>query len=294
MDQTMDEQAVFKPRKKKMSPKQIALLVLKYVVLIVTSVIVLLPLVVAFLGSFKTNAEFSSSNVLALPKNFLNFSNYVTAFVDGNMLTGFLNTAIILVFSLAATILTGTMTAYVLNRFKFPGRKLVNNLFLLASLIPSITMQMSVFQIISRLGLFNTRLSVILLYAGTDIISIYIFLQFLENIPVSLDESAIMDGASYLKIYTKIIMPLLKPAIVTVIIIKGVGFYHDFYTPYLYTPKPALQTISTALFAFKGPYGSKWEVICAGTIITMIPTLIIFLLLQKQIYSGMTQGAVKE
>ena len=210
------------------------------------------------------------------------------------MLTGFLNTAIILVFSLAATILTGTMTAYVLNRFKFPGRKLVNNLFLLASLIPSITMQMSVFQIISRLGLFNTRLSVILLYAGTDIISIYIFLQFLENIPVSLDESAIMDGASYLKIYTKIIMPLLKPAIVTVIIIKGVGFYNDFYTPYLYTPKPALQTISTALFAFKGPYGSKWEVICAGTIITMIPTLIIFLLLQKQIYSGMTQGAVKE
>lgn len=290
----MNEQAVIKPRKKKMSPKQIVLLVLKYVVLIVTSMIVLLPLVVAFLGSFKTNAEFSSSNVLALPKNFLNFSNYVTAFVDGNMLTGFLNTAIILVFSLAATILTGTMTAYVLNRFKFPGRKLVNNLFLLASLIPSITMQMSVFQIISRLGLFNTRLSVILLYAGTDIISIYIFLQFLENIPVSLDESAIMDGASYLKIYTKIIMPLLKPAIVTVIIIKGVGFYNDFYTPYLYTPKPALQTISTALFAFKGPYGSKWEVICAGTIITMIPTLIIFLLLQKQIYSGMTQGAVKE
>ena len=265
-----------------------------YLFLILVSVIYIVPLVWVFMVSFKTNAEFSSSNVLALPKNFLNFSNYVTAFVDGNMLTGFLNTAIILVFSLAATILTGTMTAYVLNRFKFPGRKLVNNLFLLASLIPSITMQMSVFQIISRLGLFNTRLSVILLYAGTDIISIYIFLQFLENIPVSLDESAIMDGASYLKIYTKIIMPLLKPAIVTVIIIKGVGFYNDFYTPYLYTPKPALQTISTALFAFKGPYGSKWEVICAGTIITMIPTLIIFLLLQKQIYSGMTQGAVKE
>ena len=94
--------------------------------------------------------------------------------------------------------------------------------------------------------------------------------------------------------FSKIIMPLLKPAIVTVIIIKGVGFYNDFYTPYLYTPKPALQTISTALFAFKGPYGARWEVICAGAIITMIPTLIIFLLLQKQIYSGMTQGAVKE
>lgn len=283
-----------KVRKKKMSAKQIVWMAVKYASLIITSIIILLPLVVAVLGSFKTSAEFNDGNVLALPKNFLNFSNYITAFVDGNMLTGFLNTTIILVFSLIATILTGTMTAYVLNRFKFPGRKLINNLFLLASLIPSITMQMSVFQIISKMGLFNNRLSVILLYAGTDIISIYIFLQFLENISVSLDESAIMDGASYLKIYTRIILPLLKPAIVTVIIIKGVGFYNDFYTPYLYTPKPALQTISTALFAFKGPYGSKWEIICAGAIITMIPTLIIFLLLQKQIYSGMTQGAVKE
>lgn len=283
-----------KVRKKKMSAKQIVWMAVKYASLVITSIIILLPLVVAVLGSFKTSAEFNDGNVLALPKNFLNFSNYITAFVDGNMLTGFLNTTIILVFSLIATILTGTMTAYVLNRFKFPGRKLINNLFLLASLIPSITMQMSVFQIISKMGLFNNRLSVILLYAGTDIISIYIFLQFLENISVSLDESAIMDGASYLKIYTRIILPLLKPAIVTVIIIKGVGFYNDFYTPYLYTPKPALQTISTALFAFKGPYGSKWEIICAGAIITMIPTLIIFLLLQKQIYSGMTQGAVKE
>ncbi len=283
-----------KVRKKKMSAKQIVWMAVKYASLVITSIIILLPLVVAVLGSFKTSAEFNDGNVLALPKNFLNFSNYITAFVDGNMLTGFLNTTIILVFSLIATILTGTMTAYVLNRFKFPGRKLINNLFLLASLIPSITMQMSVFQIISKMGLFNNRLSVILLYAGTDIISIYIFLQFLENISISLDESAIMDGASYLKIYTRIILPLLKPAIVTVIIIKGVGFYNDFYTPYLYTPKPALQTISTALFAFKGPYGSKWEIICAGAIITMIPTLIIFLLLQKQIYSGMMQGAVKE
>ena len=293
--QPVTEDAQASGREKK-HPKagQIIWKIVQYAILVITSIITLLPLVVALFGSLKTSSEFNSTNVLALPKNFFNFSNYVTAFIDGNMLTGFLNTCIILVFSLVATILTGTMTAYILNRFKFPGRRLVNNLFLLASLIPSITMQMSVFQIISGMGLFNNRLSVILLDAGTDIISIYIFLQFLENIPTSLDESAIMDGASYFKIYTKIIMPLLKPAIVTVIIIKGVGFYNDFYTPYLYTPKPALQTISTALFAFKGPYGARWEVICAGAIITMIPTLIIFLLLQKQIYSGMTQGAVKE
>lgn len=266
----------------------------RYLSLIFISFCTLLPLVTAFFGSFKTKTEFALSNPLAPPENFFNFDNFIEAFQKGRMLLGFGNTIIILFFSLVATILTGTMTAYILNRFRFPGRNLINTLFLVASLIPSITMQMSVFQIINKLGLFNTRLSTIILYAGTDIISIYIFIQFLENISTSLDESAIMDGASYFTIYRKIILPLLKPAIVTVIIIKGVGYYNDFYTPYLYMPKTELKTISTALFAFKGPYGSQWEIICAGTIITMIPTLIIFLLLQNQIYEGMTAGSVKE
>lgn len=268
--------------------------IMRFVTLLLAAIITVLPLVTAFFGSFKTKLEFADSNPLAPPKSFLYFDNFVTAFKKGNMVLGFTNTIIILFISLIATIITGTMTAYILNRFKFPGRNLINNLFLVASLIPSITMQMSVFQIITKLGLFNTRWSTIILYAGTDIISIYIFVQFLENISTSLDESAIMDGASYFTIYRKIILPLLKPAIVTVIIIKGVGYYNDFYTPYLYMPKTELKTISTALFAFKGPFGSQWEIICAGSVITMIPTLIVFLLLQDQIYAGMTSGSVKE
>lgn len=283
-----------KPRKRKKQARNILWDMIRYLSLILVTICTLLPLMTAFLGAFKTKSEFAESNPLALPENFFNFDNFIMAFRDGKMLLGFTNTIIILFFSLVATVLTGTMTAYILNRFKFPGRKLINSLFLVASLIPSITMQMSVFQIINKLGIFNTRLSTIILYAGTDIISIYIFVQFLENISTSLDESAIMDGASYFTIYRKIIFPLLKPAIVTVIIIKGVGYYNDFYTPYLYMPKKELKTISTALFAFKGPYGSQWEVICAGAVITMIPTLIIFLLLQRQIYDGMTAGSVKE
>ena len=136
-------------------------------------------------------------------------------------------------------------------------------------------------------------LATIILFAGTDIISIYIFLQFLEGIPYTLDEAAIVDGASFPRIFTTIIIPLLKPAIVTVIIIKGIGFYNEFYTPYLYMKDKSLQVISTSLYAFQGPYGTQWEVICAACIITMLPTLIIFLLLQKHIYSGLTMGAVK-
>ncbi len=267
--------------------------VLRYGILIAASLIIIAPMLVVLIGAFKTNEELLTTGPLTLPENWMNFNNFIKAWTKGRMATGFMNTAIILVVSLAATIMTGTMTAYVLNRFQFRGRGLIKALFLIASLIPSITMQMSIFQIIVGLGVYNTRLATIILFAGTDIISIYIFLQFLEGIPYTLDEAAIVDGASFPRIFTTIIIPLLKPAIVTVIIIKGIGFYNEFYTPYLYMKDKSLQVISTSLYAFQGPYGTQWEVICAACIITMLPTLIIFLLLQKHIYSGLTMGAVK-
>lgn len=267
--------------------------VLVYLTLIIGVALTIAPLVVIVFGSFKTNNELLTTGVLTPPQNWGNFENYSRAWTEGKMLLGFANTLIIMVVSIAATIMTGTMTAYVLSRFNFTGKRLVKFLFLMASLIPSITMQMSTFQIIVGLGLYDTRLSTILLFAGTDIISIYIFLQFLEGIPDTLDEAAIVDGASFPRIFFSIIFPLLQPAIMTVIIIKGIGYYNEFYTPYLYMKSPNLAVISTSLYRFKGPYGTQWEIICAGVMITMLPTLIIFLLLQKHIYSGLTMGAVK-
>lgn len=146
-----------------------------------------------------------------------------------------------------------------------------------------------------NLGLLDTRWVLIILYAGTDIITIYIFLQFLNGISTSIDEAALVDGANYFQIFFKIILPLLKPAIATTVILKGVAFYNDFYTPYIFTMgNKDIAVISTALYKFQGPYGTEWEVICAGVVITMIPTLIIFLALQKWIYAGLTEGSVKE
>lgn len=267
--------------------------VLIWAAMIFASLITIIPMIVVFFGSFKSGPELLETNPLALPQSW-NFTNYIRAWNEGKMLIGFINTFIILIVAIALTILTGTMTAYVLNRFNFRGKKLVKGAFLLASLIPSITMQMSVFQIIVKLGVYDTRWATILLFAGTDIISIYIFLQFMESISPQLDEAAILDGASFPRVYFSIILPLLKPAIVTVIIIKGIAFYNDFYTPYLYMKKESLAMISTSLYRFQGPYGTQWEIICAAIVITMIPTLIIFLSLQKQIYGGLTNGAVKE
>jgi multiple sugar transport system permease protein len=128
---------------------------------------------------------------------------------------------------------------------------------------------------------------------GTDIIAIYIFIQFMATIPKSLDESAMLDGASHFSIYWRVILPNLTPAIVTVVIIKGIAIYNEFYIPFLYMPSQDLAVISTALFRFRGPFSASWELIAAGTILVILPSLIVFLLLQRFIYRGLTAGAVK-
>lgn len=267
--------------------------IFKYLSLLAGCFIALLPLWVVFLGSFKTGEEFHTSGVLTPPQNWFNFANYAEAITRGNMLTGFFNTSILLVTSLTGTIIIGTMAAYVLSRFDFKLKKWIAFLFLLATLVPGVTTQVATFQVVNFFQLFNTRWAAMILFMGTDIISIYIFLQFLDGIPIDLDEAAIIEGASYFTVYRSVIFPLLRPAIATVIIIKGVAIYNEFYIPFLYMPKTSLGVISTALFRFRGPFATQWEVITAGIVITMIPTLIAFLVLQKNIYSGLTQGSIK-
>lgn len=267
--------------------------ILKYAFLIICCLIVIVPLLVVLIGAFKTHEEYIGTNVFQLPA-VPQFDNFVTAFVDGKVLQGLLNTAIILVVSCAGTIITGTMTAFVLQRFKMLFTRAVKAVFLFAALLPNISMQVTVFQIVNMLGLYDSLAAPCVLYIGTDIVSIYIFIQFLDNISVSLDESAILDGCSYPRVYWSIILPMLRPAIATVLVIKFVGIYNDFYTANLYMPSSELNVVSTALYRFIGPYGARWEVIFAGIIICIIPSLIIFLVLQKSIYSNLVTGAVKE
>lgn len=266
---------------------------LKYASLVLAALVMLTPLVVVALTSLKTPAEAATGDPFSLPSNFFNLENYVTAFTGGRMLQGFVNTAFILVVSVTGTVLIGSMTAYALDRFSFRGRTVVLVAFLLAALVPAVTTQVATFQVIDFLGLFNTRWSAIVLYVGTDIVSIYIFLQMIRSIPMSLDEAARIDGAGTWTIYRRIILPNLKPAIATVVIVKGITVYNDFYIPFLYMPSEDLGTISTSLFRFKGPFGASWEAISAGAILVIIPTLIVFLALQRYIYNGFAAGSVK-
>lgn len=278
---------------KKKSPLSIIAIIFKYFMLIGASLVALVPVCVCILTAFKTNEEYNNTSVLDLPESFLNFENFKIAFQQANMLRGFLNTALVLIVVLTASIFIGSMLAYVLNRFKFKGNAIIQNLFTFAVLIPGIATQVTVYQIMYSLGLINHLYGYMIVLMGTDIISIYIFLQFFENLPVSLDESAIMDGCTYFGVFFKILLPLLKPAIITSMILKGVGVYNEYYMSNLYLQNQDLKTISTALYTFTGPYGNQYNYICAGVIITIIPILALFLIFQKQVYGGMAAGAVK-
>lgn len=264
----------------------------KYASLVLWSLVTLVPLVVLALTSLKTPQDYATSGPLDLPKS-LTFSNFTRAFSDARMGEAFLNTTFILIVSVTGTIIIGTMTAYALDRFQFRFKKLVVALFLVATLVPGVTTQVATFQVVNTLGLYNTRWAPIALFLGTDIVSIYIFVQFMRSIPISLDEAAKLDGANHFRIYRSVIFPLLKPAIATVVIIKGIAVYNEFYIPFLYMPSRDLGVISTSLFRFKGPLGTQWEVLSAGAVIVIIPTLVIFLLLQRYIYNGISAGATK-
>lgn len=274
--------------------RQLVVNILKYVLLLFASFVALVPLVSCVITAFKTNEEYASTNVMVLPQSWLNFDNFAEAWKQANMGSAFLNSFMILICVLVGSVMISAMLAYVLNRFQFPGNSLIRTLFTIATLIPGIASQVTVYQIMDSLRLVNTMHGYIILMLGTDVITIYIFLQFFENLSVNLDESAIMDGCSYFGAFFRILFPLLKPAIVTSAILKGVSTYNEYYMAGLYLQdKTRYQVVSTTLYVFTGPMGSQYNYICAGVIITIIPALIIFLLCQDQIYSGLAAGAVK-
>lgn len=268
---------------------------LKYALLVFASFVAIVPIISCIVTAFKTGEEYASTSVMTMPQSWLYFENFTEAWKQADMGLAFFNSFIILVCVLVGSVIISAMLAFVLNRFKFPGNGLVRNLFMVATLIPGIASQVTVYQIMSSLHLVNTLHGYIILMLGTDVISIYIFLQFFENLSISLDEAAILDGCSYFGVFFRILLPLLKPAIVTNMILKGVSTYNEHYMANLYLQtKTKYQVVSTSLYTFTGPMGNQYNYICAGVIITIIPALLIFIICQKQIYGGLAAGGVKE
>ncbi|QHW33165.1 carbohydrate ABC transporter permease [Paenibacillus rhizovicinus] len=260
---------------------------------ILMTAIVFIPILLVVFGSFKTEQELGATSPFSLPANWFNLDNYINAYHDGGMLVGLKNTVLLVAGSLLGNVLLGTMTAYILNRFDFKLKKAVIALFLLAMIIPAYTTEIARFQLIHALHLYNSLGAPTMIYIGTDIMQIYIYIQFLEKISTQLDESAMLDGATYFRIFRSIIFPLLLPATATLGILKSVTIMNDIYVQNLYMPNKHLATLPTSLMSFVSERSSNLPELCAGIMLVLLPSIIFYIVFQRYIFKGLMDGAVK-
>ena len=268
---------------------------LKQVICIGMVLIVLAPIVLTLFAAFKTKADMVNTSPLLLPPVArITLENFQKVLTDKYLLVGFKNTGIILAVSIFFNVMFGTITAFILERFDFPLKKVIMALFFLGMLIPSFVTEIARFKIINGLGLYNTLGAPIVIYVASDLMQLYIYRQFISTIPRSLDESALLDGCSYFGLFRRIILPLLAPATATVIIIKAITIINDMYVPYLYMPKNKLRTLTTFLMNYANAQQGSWQKLAAGIIIIMLPTILIYVFFQKYILAGVAAGTVKE
>ena len=278
-----------------MNTKRVLSQVVKQMICIAMVIIVILPILLTFFASVKQRVDMMNSSPLWFPEfDRITFDNYIKVLTDKNLINGFKNTAIILAVSLVFNVIFGTMTAFIIERFNFWGKKGVVALFFFGMLIPTFVTEIARFKIITGLGLYNSLGAPMVIYIASDLMQLYIYRQFISKIPVSLDESAILDGCSYFGLFRRIIFPLLKPATATVCIIKAITIINDMYIPYLYMPKKKLATLTTFLMNYASAQQGSWQTLSAGIIIIMLPTILLYVLFQKQVLGGVVAGAVKE
>lgn len=267
--------------------------IVKQIICIGMVIIVILPILLTLFASLKTKGDMVNTSPLALPAN-ITFENYEKVLTDKYLWIGFLNTGIILVVSIVFNVALGTITAYIIERFNFKFKKLVVALFFVGMLVPTFVTEIARFKIINGIGLYKTLGAPILIYVASDLMQLYIYRQFLSNVPVSLDESAMLDGCGYFQLFFRIIFPLLAPATATVSIIKAITIINDMYIPYLYMPGNKTRTLTTYLMDYANAQQGSWQTLAAGIIVIMLPTIILYIFFQKNILAGVTAGAVKE
>jgi raffinose/stachyose/melibiose transport system permease protein len=242
--------------------------------------------------SFKTEQEYAA-NPFSIPK-VLQFSNYSKAWEVANMSTYFVNSIIITFASLIVTVLLGALAAYFLSRFQFKLRGFTYALFLLGMLVPIHATLIPIFMIMKELHLLDTHLSLILPYTAFHLsLTVFILEGFMRGFPKDLEESGVMDGAGVFRIFWSIMLPITRPALATVIILNFIYNWNEYLFALVLLSSSALKTLPLGLSNFVGVETASLTLQMAAITIALIPILIFYLLLQKQLVNGMTAGSVK-
>lgn len=269
-----------------------ALSVCKYVFLLFFVVIAIGPLLWAFMSSFKTYQEINSS-AFALPHS-LNLKNYVDAFKYAPIAKFFLNSVIIVGVSILVTATVVAMCAYVCSRFDFRGKTLIILLISASLMLPAQAISQPLFAMFRALHIFDTKLGLELVYSAIGIpTAFFVMTSYYKTIPTALEESAYIDGAGFFRTFATVILPLAKPGIMTVVILQFINIWNEFYFALVLTSGDRARTIPIALNYYMGTFANNYSAMFAAVVMTVLPTILVFIFAQKQIIESLTAGAVK-
>lgn len=257
---------------------------------LVASLITFIPIYLVFTNSLKTRVEASSMS-MALPAS-PQWSNFATAIEKGKLVTAFGNS---LLYAFASTIIGATVSAlaaYVLSRSRTRLNRVIYFFLIMGIAMP--TNFVTLTKVMQVTHLINTQLGIILLYAASQIpFSVFLIYAFVETIPRDLDEAAIIDGCSPLRLFFSVIYPLLTPVLVTAAVLNFLGVWSEFLMPLYYLNSSTYWPMTLAVYNFFGQFQSDWSLVSADIVLTILPVIIIYIVAQRFILSGMVSGAVK-
>ena len=256
------------------------------------AIVMLYPIFMMILSGFKTTPEIFMSP-FSMPKKF-NIENFQVIWEKTNVPRYFLNSIIVTVSSIALLLITGTMAAYAISRYKFRGALMVSLFFLSGLMLPLRLAIIPLFIQLKYLGLIDSLLGLIFIYTAMSLpATVFILTGFLRSLPKELEDSARMDGASELRIMLDIMVPLVSPALVIAGIYSAVPIWNDFFFPLIFIQSPEWKTLAQGLTTFFGEYSINYGVLYAGLSLASLPMIFIFIVQSRRFIAGMTAGAFK-
>ncbi|MEE1737632.1 carbohydrate ABC transporter permease [Streptomyces sp. BE147] len=262
--------------------------------LILWAIMVVMPLFWAVMSSFKSDTDIFNSP-WSLPDS-LDFSSWGRAWNQANMSEYFLNTILVVGGSLVGTLVLGSMAAYVLARFEFPGNRFIYFLFVGGMSFPVMLALVPLFYVLDNLGLLNTIHGLILVYIAYSLpFTVFFLTSFFRTLPTSIAEAAIIDGASHTRTFFQVMLPMAKPGLISVGIFNFLGQWNQYMLPTVLNTDPDKRVLAQGLveLAASQGYKSDYSGLFAGLVIAMLPVLAAYIIFQRQVVSGMTAGALK-
>lgn len=263
------------------------------ILLLSYAAVVVYPLLIMMVSSLKTTAEIFESPLGLVPDT-LRWANYLDAWNQANFGIYFRNSIFVGVVAVVLILFFGSMSAYVLARFSFPGNRVIYLLFLAGFMIPVRLAIVPLFIMMRDLRLLDTLWSLILVYVASGMpFTIFLLVNFFRHIPRDLEDAAVLDGAGPFQVYYQIMLPLVRPALATVGLFHFLNVWNDFFFPLIFIRSEELRTVPLGVSTFFGEYTNDWALLFAALSISIVPVIVVYLLASKQFISGLTAGAIK-